>query len=251
MVRMKWNQLFILFLSLSLFSSCKNHYRIEGSSSISLLDGQMLFLKVPVGDEMVKIDSAEVIHGSFSMGGKVDSTVLASLYMDSHNIMPIVLEKGNIVLSIDNVKFSVSGTPLNDILYAYIEKRTAIENELHELKQKESRMILEGESQTIIDMEVNQVRYYIMQERTALNKHFIQDNYTNLLGPSLFLMICDGYEKPILTRFLSQILNEAPTSFREHPQIKSYVKRARSYAREHQSDFEEQSNEFSTFSVDY
>lgn len=89
-------------------------YKIEGSSSVSRLDGNMLFIKVPDGDRMVKVDSAEVIHGIFKMEGVLDSSVIASLYMDDINIMPFVIEKGKIAINIDNARIVVSGTPLNE-----------------------------------------------------------------------------------------------------------------------------------------
>lgn len=56
----------------------------------------MLFVKVPSGDRMLSIDSAEVIHGMFKMEGITDSTSMASLYMDDESIMPFVIEKENI-----------------------------------------------------------------------------------------------------------------------------------------------------------
>ena len=54
-------------VSLLAFTSCASEYKIEGSSSVSRLDGKMLFVKVPSGDRMLSIDSAEVIHGMFKM----------------------------------------------------------------------------------------------------------------------------------------------------------------------------------------
>ena len=42
----------------------------------------MLFVKIPEENQMVKIDSAEVVHGLFAMKGAVDSIMLAALYMD-------------------------------------------------------------------------------------------------------------------------------------------------------------------------
>ena len=69
-------------VSLLAFTSCASEYKIEGSSSVSRLDGKMLFVKVPSGDRMLSIDSAEVIHGMFKMEGITDSTSMASLYMD-------------------------------------------------------------------------------------------------------------------------------------------------------------------------
>ena len=59
----------------------------------------MLFIKVPDGNRMVKVDSAEVIHGIFKMEGVLDSSVIASLYMDDINIMPFVIEKGKIAIN--------------------------------------------------------------------------------------------------------------------------------------------------------
>lgn len=110
-------------VSLLAFTSCASEYKIEGSSSVSRLDGKMLFVKVPSGDRMLSIDSAEVIHGMFKMEGITDSTSMASLYMDDESIMPFVIEKGKISISIDNARIVVTGTPLNDRLYDFVEKR--------------------------------------------------------------------------------------------------------------------------------
>ena len=93
------NKLFILCSSLLLLTSCASEYQIKGTSSVSRLDGKMLFVKVPVDETMVKVDSAEVIHGLFTMQGVVDSAMIASLYMDELSIMPLVIEKGHIQIS--------------------------------------------------------------------------------------------------------------------------------------------------------
>ena len=66
---MSMNKLFFSVVSLLTLTSCASEYKIEGSSSVSRLDGKMLFIKVPDGDRMVKVDSAEVIHGIFKMEG--------------------------------------------------------------------------------------------------------------------------------------------------------------------------------------
>ena len=106
-------------ISVLVLTSCASGYSIEGSSSVSRLDGKMLFVKVPSGGQMVNVDSAEVVHGLFQMEGEIDSTVIASLYMDDESIMPLVVEKGNIRIQIDNARITVSGTPLNDKLHAF------------------------------------------------------------------------------------------------------------------------------------
>ena len=81
-------------VSLLAFTSCASEYKIEGSSSVSRLDGKMLFVKVPSGDRMLSIDSAEVIHGMFKMEGITDSTsCLLSLKKGKYpsvSIMPVL-----------------------------------------------------------------------------------------------------------------------------------------------------------------
>lgn len=109
---------------LFVFTSCSRKYKIEGASSVTSLDGKMLFIKVLQNGEWLNIDSAEVIHGLFSMKGKVDSVVMATLYIGDESIMPLVIEKGNIQVSITNTELVAKGTSLNNALYAFIDKRT-------------------------------------------------------------------------------------------------------------------------------
>ena len=60
---MSMNKLFFSVVSLLALTSCASEYKIEGSSSVSRLDGKMLFIKVPDGDRMVKVDSARLFMG--------------------------------------------------------------------------------------------------------------------------------------------------------------------------------------------
>ena len=68
----------------------------------------MLYLKTMRDGEWVKLDSAEVVHGLFSMKGKVDSVQMVTLYMDDESIMPIVLESGKIKVTISNTDLKSS-----------------------------------------------------------------------------------------------------------------------------------------------
>ena len=70
-------------------------YNIQGSSSVSVLDGSKLYLKALMNDELKNIDSCEVVHGSFGFTGKMDSTHIALLSI-SDNVPPLlVIEKGD------------------------------------------------------------------------------------------------------------------------------------------------------------
>ena len=221
------NKLILFLFSLFVFASCASEYQIEGSSSVSRLDGKMLFVKVLKGEEMVNVDSAEVVHGMFAMKGQIDSSVIASLYMDEQSIMPFVVERGNIRISIENARISVTGTPLNDRLYDFVGKKNSLDDRAYELERMESRMIMDGKSMEEVETEITREREKLSKEMDDLVKTFIQTNYENVLGPGIFLMLCNGFPYPLMTPLLEEIVDNAPDTFKNHDLIKEYIEAAR------------------------
>lgn len=189
----------------------------------------MLFVKVVSGDQLVNIDSAEVIHGYFQMEGKVDSVVLASLYMDDECIMPLVLEEGNINIEINNVGISVKGTPLNDSFNRFIEDKTTIDDKAYEVEREESRMIMDGVDVNTVQEEIEKQRSHVINQMDNLIKTFIQNNYENVLGPGVFIMIGNSLPYPFLTPLMEEIVNEAPETFKNNYLIKNYLVLADEY----------------------
>lgn len=222
------NKLFFSVVSLLAFTSCASEYKIEGSSSVSRLDGKMLFVKVPSGDRMLNVDSAEVIHGVFRLEGIADSTVIASLYMDDESILPFVIEKGKIAININNARIIVSGTPLNDRLYDFVGKKTSLDDQAYELERKESRMIMDGKTPDEIQREITKEREKLAAEMNKLAKDFIQSNYDNVLGPGVFIMLCNNFPYPVVTPLIEEIIDGAPDSFKNNPLVKDYMSVARS-----------------------
>ena len=209
------------------FTSCASEYQIQGSSSVSRLDGKMLFVKVPQGNDMMNVDSAEVVHGMFKMQGEIDTTMIASLYMDDQSIMPLVMEKGSIEIQIDNARITVKGTPLNEKLYDFVGKKSSLDDRAYEVERMESRMIMDGHPMDVVEKEINKEREKLTNEMNELVKTFIQDNYENVLGPGVFLMLCNGFPYPLLTPLMEEIVEKAPDSFKNHSLIKEYVEVAR------------------------
>lgn len=209
------------------FTSCASEYQIQGSSSVSRLDGKMLFVKVPQGNDMMNVDSAEVVHGMFKMQGEIDTTMIASLYMDDQSIMPLVMEKGSIEIQIDNGRITVKGTPLNERLYDFVGKKSSLDDRAYEVERMESRMIMDGHPMDVVEMEINKEREKLTSEMNDLVKTFIQENYENVLGPGVFLMLCNGFPYPLLTPLMEEIVDKAPDSFKNHSLIKEYVEVAR------------------------
>ena len=219
--------LVLALIAMMALASCSSEYQIKGSSSVAGLDGKMLYVKVPDGLQMVNVDSAEVIHGNFQMEGEIDTTVIGSLYMDEQSIMPLVVEKGNIQIKIDNARFLVAGTPLNDKLYSFVGKKNLLDDRAYEVERMESRLIMEGVSVDEVEKKILQERQAIIKEQDALVKGFISENYENVLGPGVFVMLCNSLPYPIVTPLIEDIMENAPASFKENLLVKEYMKVAR------------------------
>ena len=153
--------------------------------------------------------------------------MIASLYMDEQSIMPLVVERGDIEIQIDNARITVKGTPLNEALYDFIAKKSSLDDRAYEVERMESRMIMDGHSMDVVEKEINKEREKLTNEMNELVKTFIQDNYENVLGPGVFLMLCNGFPYPLLTPLMEEIVEKAPDSFKNHSLIKEYVEVAR------------------------
>lgn len=219
----------LVLLMVTTLMSCGKKYKVEGVTSVSRLDGKMLFIKVVSGDQLVNIDSAEVIHGYFRMQGSVDSVVLASLYMDDECIMPFVLEEGNINIEIDNVGISIKGTPLNNNFNKFIEDKTVIDDMAYDVEREESRMIMDGVDLNTVQTEIDRQRASVCKRMDSLVKTFIQDNYENVLGPGVFIMIGNSLPYPFMTPLMEDIVNEAPDIFKNNYLIRNYITLAEEY----------------------
>ena len=212
---------------LVIFTSCSRKYKIEGVSSVSSLDGRMLFIKTLEDGKWVKIDSAEVIHGLFTMKGVVDSIMMATLYMDNEAIMPLVIEKGNIKITIANTELSAEGTPLNEALYDFIDKKNAMDIKIEELERKEARMVMEGADLADIHEQLTKEGEALVDDMNRYVKKFISDNYETVLGPSVFMMLCSNLPYPIMTPQIEDIMKDAPYSFRMNKMVKEFISKAK------------------------
>jgi len=183
----------------------------------------MLFVKVWSEDRMTSMDSCEIIHGKFAMSGKVDSVVMATLYMDEQPMMPLVIEKGNIRVVIDDLKLTASGTELNDKLSGFIERQKSISSRAEELSHKESQMIMDGKDPAEIQETVHSEGEKLSNEMNKLIKDFITGNYENVLGTGVFMILCSNMPYPVMTPQIEELLDKAPDSFKNHPFIKEFV----------------------------
>ena len=220
------NKIIYALVAAVVLASCAESYNIQGSSTVSSLDGSKLYLKTVKDQELKNLDSCDVVHGKFRFAGLLDTVRMASLFMDDESIMPIVVEKGEIEIRIDNTSQKVSGTPLNDKLYDFITLHNQLNNEMNELSHKQSQMLLEGENEETINQQLTVEAAIIAQREDSLVTNFIVENFDNVLGPGVFMMLTGSYPYPVLTPQIEDIMSKATKKFKDDPYVKQYYKTA-------------------------
>lgn len=202
--------------------SCAESFSVHGASSVSALDGSKLYLKTIKNNEVKNLDSCEVVHGQFRFAGLLDTVCMANLFLDDESIMPVVLEKGDINIKIDNASQIVSGTPFNEKLYDFIDFHNQLDNQMEELAHKQSRMLLDGVDEETINQQLNAEAADIARREDSLVTNFIVENFDNILGPGVFMMMTSGYRYPVLTPQIEDIMSKATDKFKNDPYVKDY-----------------------------
>ena len=188
----------------------------------------MLYLRVSRnGQEVMSLDSCEVTHGRFTFSSSLDSTRVAQVYIGNESLMPVVLETGELMVQVDHSGQRVSGGPLNDRLYAFLQRKERIENEQWELDRKCMEMLHSGKSPEEINSEIAPKAKKLAKKLEDLETEFIKDNYDNPLGPGCFMWLFRQYPFPVMTNQIERIVKDAPPQFLHDPYVSHYLRVAR------------------------
>lgn len=209
------------------FVSCAESYEIRGTSSVPMLDGRMLYLKVYHESGLRSIDSCDIVHGKFHFRGQVDSARMATLFMDEESVLPVVLEGGDITIKIDDSQQSVSGSPLNEKLFRFIGSYTRLEGEAGDLVRQQSLAIMEGSDMSEVNARLSERASEIAAREDSLVTGFIVENFDNALGPGVFFMMTAGQEYPEFSPWIEDIMSKATARFRNDPYVRDYCEKAR------------------------
>ena len=200
------NKVIYTIISVLALTSCANSFHIAGSTSVSMLDGQKLYLKVMKDTTLKDLDSCDVVHGQFQFGGSTDSVRVASIILDDNNNIPVVLEDGDIQVKIDNSQETVTGTPL-----------------MHQHDQA----IMNGRNMDAVNARLAAKDADINRRVDKLVTTFVTDNMDNVLGPYIFINVCmNRYNVPMLDAWVEDIMSKATDKFKNDPQVKEYYEAA-------------------------
>lgn len=217
--------LYIACMAISLLS-CTKGYRIKGISSIQDIDGRTITLKTSDNGTWRTLDSCEVLHGQFLMKGKTDSTLITTLFVDGHPMMPMILEPGKIDITVSDIMIKAEGTPLNDSLYQFIAHKYKLDLRAIELERMEAQMIMNGYDLTTIQHRIDSTYQVLRDDMRRLVLDFIGKNYDNALSLCGFSMLCNGLPYPIITPLIQAVIDDAPKAFLAHPTISQFLQTA-------------------------
>ena len=208
-------------------TSCVEQYTIAGNTSLPMLDGRKLYLKTSSLHGEQKIDSCEVIHGQFNFDGKLDSTVVAELFVDNMSLMPIVVENGKIKVDINVLDQKASGSTLNEKLYKFIDDKARIDGESENTSNDEIDMMMRGMHPFDAERICRERSARLSRSSDSLVINFIRSNYNNVLGPEMFRRLCMQFHYPIITPQIRLIVENAPEKFLKNPFVREYLEIAR------------------------
>ncbi len=224
---MKRAQVWILVLTASaMILSCASSYNIQGSSNISHLDGRMLYLKVLDGEEFKDIDSCDVVHGQFMFHGTYDSIYMANIFMENEQLMPIVVEGGNIRVKVDNAQLVAEGSQMNEKLFDFLEKYNQILGEQADLVHRHDQAIMNGSNMNAVLRELQLEDMRLSMQEDSLVTTFVVENFNNILGPGVFFLTTIGYDYPLLTPWVEDIMSKATVYFKSNPYVRDYYQKA-------------------------
>lgn len=213
---------FILFLGafLLLFAACKpksqNVYTINGQLDNAQLDGKMVYLFDAFN--MSVIDSALIEKGTFVFSDTVSQPIFAFLLTSQDEepyYMRVVVEPGEIYA--DMLTDSLSGTPLNDELYQYLNKYNYYSNEIQTAYEQYSSITDEAARETA-KVEFDARYEGLMNDFNHLVCEAFERNKTNVLGV-FYLMQWKENAQDLSLEKAEAMLQNASTEVRNHPVV--------------------------------
>jgi hypothetical protein len=215
-------------LALAFVGCGGNHMNIQGTATIPELEGKTLYLRIYADGDMQVIDSARIQHGKFRFQGtEPDSSVMACLFLGDESIMPVALDGSALTVKLDAAERKVTGSALNDTLFAFIARKAELDARVAELPRRESRMILDGMDHDEILRLLNTEAVVLSEQENALVSKFIKDNMHNCLGPGVFMIVTSNFPYPILNPQIEELIALGSPSFLNNDYVKEYIRLAR------------------------
>jgi len=200
-----------------------SQYSIVGSSDLSDIDGRTLYLKTIGIDSLTTVDSCSVVHGKFKFSGSLDSTRIVTLCIDNTPILPVVLEEGEVRVTLNDQKQESTGTPLNDSLTAFNKRYEALLSQFEDLEHTQNQGYMNGENMDSVNVILATRQRQLLMKEDELVTSFISANFDNCLGPYVFQLATSNYRYPVLVPWIEALMTKASQKFKDAPYVKEYM----------------------------
>jgi peroxiredoxin len=219
-------KLFYLFISVLFIAACTeqkkdSHYLITVNID-TLIDGNA-YLQKRADGEWVKVDTAIIVDGSFTMEGIVDFPNMQYIYIENmkRNI-PVFLDEGNINISVlkdDRAGTSIEGSMAQDQYDDYQAGLKSYQDQMRDLYDayriaRDSGSVEEKDSlEKILDSLYEDQQQYI--------KDYVFENNSSKVAP--FIAQRNSYSWSV--QEMENILNNFDITLKESPDYKLFAER--------------------------
>ena len=215
------------FVLLLLCAACNDVVEVTGMSSIVPLEGRMLYLCAYADEDLKAIDSCRVQDGHFAFRIQTDSVMMVHLFVGNESLMPMVLDASELSVILTDEEHRVTGSAMNDSLFAFIRLKNTLEAQMHELPHRETRMILNGLEQAAIAEQLEAEMRVIKAQEDLLVMNFIKQNMDNVMGAGVFMIVTSSFPYPILNPQIDELAAEGTTFFLSDAYVSTYLAKAR------------------------
>jgi len=177
----------LVFLFLLACENNKQLLSIEGTLPGTEYDGEIIYLVPFIGATIENVDSTYIKDGAFRFEKQVnqkDMMIIRTrplLRLRLQELL-VAIEPGELHVAIDSVSTS-KGTPLNDSLQQWKEKKMKFEETRSVLK----RMLLAADDDSKAEFQIRLER--LSKEYDESNYNFLQENRNNMVGQFVYKIV--------------------------------------------------------------
>lgn len=185
----------------------QTHYMVQGSTSKDFEDKKVYLILVEE-DNLIS-DSTVIVNGKFSFKGELFQSCWAAVRIDGLDGIFIVLENGNIRISINKGHVKCGGTLTNDVFQKYWQ-------EYQVLNQSFRENYVRLDSLDVSDEEKWKLKKQIHAQQTEKTKNFVKEVVRNNLDniiPAFWLRV---FQELITADELKSMLSKASPKLKKN-----------------------------------
>ncbi|MCL2413954.1 MAG: AhpC/TSA family protein [Bacteroidales bacterium] len=173
----------IAALAALIFFACgrETTFTITGTVADTEMEGKFVRLEKIEDRTFVVVDSAQIIDGTYSFTGSVETPFMATLSVGTRSLRSIVLENAKIKVTTDaDWRSTVTGTRNNDLLQTFSDSERVIQEKVTEIVQAFREAQQAGDTELVASLTEKHREYSEQMHKNRLE--FIKNNINNFVG---------------------------------------------------------------------